>query len=98
MAQVISESEWVEIFGGLGPSNATVMDLWYKVDALYTAWQKLTSKDDESGSATSERLERPVVYAAALILEFYDAELLVPWFANALCRYVFMSALVLCHA
>ena len=88
MLQVIAESEWLEIFGGLGPSNATVMDLWYKVEALYLAWERLVTKDDETGIATYEKLERPVVYAAALLLEFYDSELLVPWFATALSRYI----------
>eukprot|EP00656_Telonema_subtile_P006548 TRINITY_DN13029_c0_g2_i1.p1 TRINITY_DN13029_c0_g2~~TRINITY_DN13029_c0_g2_i1.p1 ORF type:complete len:1230 (+),score=269.16 TRINITY_DN13029_c0_g2_i1:178-3867(+) len=83
----ISASDWVEIFGMLGSEqggiepSGTVVDLYNKIDALKTAWLKLMDPD------CYKRMKAPLVYASALLLEFYDTDLLVSWFASSGVRY-----------
>ena len=81
MIKLIEPEHWMEIFGRVGDpdplgeaSKNTIIDLFRQVDLLWTAWQKFVKR--------SQPIKAPLVDGAALLLEFYDTELFVNWFAT----------------
>ena len=92
--KIIDSTHWDEIFGNL-TSGKTVGDLHKNIESLYECWIKLFDPPswkpedaaDTSSTVCFDELEAPVVYACALLLEFYDVAMFAAMFASGATRY-----------
>ena len=89
--KIIDPTHWDEIFGNLTPGT-TVGDLHKNVESLYECWIKFvdppgwkstdTADSKQASTVCFDQLEAPVVYACAMLLEFYDIAMFTAMYAS----------------
>ena len=87
--EILKEAEWDTIFGNVSTSS-TVIDVFETTKSMKLAWEKVFGVSDLDSNFVPgcfDKLQSPLTYSAAIIMQYYNVPMFVSMFSSGELRY-----------